>query len=153
VQLNQPNIEALKFRIGLSGTYWDKKPKFSILIGDTLYVQGAIELPAKETQYVEFSAELADDSAYCLKIRLENKTESDTLQSEDKSEILQDMLLNIESIEIDDIDVGIIKWTASKFVGDDPARPVLEACVNLGWNGSYMIEFKTPYYLWLLENM
>ena len=78
---------------------------------------------------------------------------NDVVQTEDKSEILQDMLLNIESLEIDDIELGTIKWTASKFVGDDPARPVLEACVNLGWNGSYMLEFKTPYYLWLLENM
>jgi len=146
-------METLKFRIGLSGTHWDKKPEFSILVGDTTYAKGSIELPAKETQYVEFSAELEEDSTYCLKIRLENKTDSDTLQSEDKSEILQDMLLNIESIEIDDIEVGTLKWTACKFVGDDPARPVLEACVNLGWNGSYMIEFKTPYYLWLLENM
>jgi len=145
-------METLKFRIGLSGTYWDKKPEFSILVGDTAYENGSIYLPSNQTQYVEFEAELEDDSTHCLKIRLENKTVFDTVQSEDKK-ILQDMILNIESIEIDGIEVGIMKWTTSKFVGDYPARPVLDACVNLGWNGSYMIEFKTPFYLWLLENM
>ena len=63
------------------------------------------------------------------------------------------MLLNIDSIEIDEIDISELKWSASEFVADDPNRPTLQECVNLGWNGSYQLKFTSPFYLWLLENM
>ena len=143
--------ETLNFRIGLSGTYWDKKSKFSVLVDDAVMSSG--EITSSETQYIEFTAELEDDASHVLKIRLENKTDADVVQNEDKTEIVKDMLLNIVSIEIDDIDLGQLLWSMSKFVGDDPARPIKEKCVNLGWNGAYTLEFNCPFYLWLLESL
>lgn len=143
--------ETLKFRIGLSGTFWEKVPLFSILIDKQNYVSDFID--SKETKYFEFTADLELDKTFTLRIRLENKTDSDTVQSEDKSEILKDMLLNIDHIEIDEIDIADLKWSHSEFVADDSARPTLKKCVNLGWNGSYELKFTTPFYLWLLESM
>jgi hypothetical protein len=100
---------------------------------------------------IEFSADVLEEQEHCLEIRLENKTNSDTIARGD--EIVKDMLLNIDSIEIDEIDLGEVKWNKSEFVADDPNRPTLKNCVNLGWNGSYQLKFTSPFYLWLLENM
>ena len=64
--MSQPK-ETLKFKIGLSGTFWDKVPQFSILIDDQNYVNGLID--SAETKYFEFSADLEEDKAFTLKIR------------------------------------------------------------------------------------
>ena len=85
------------------------------------------------------------------KISLVNKTDLDCFVDENGN-ITRDMLLNIESIEIDDIDLGVLKWTLSEFTPDDTAIAPLKSCVNLGWNGTYRLTFNTPFYVWLLEH-
>ena len=149
----QPKAETLKFKIGLSGTYWDKRPAYSILIDGVEQVSNFISCEPNIVEYEEFTVDLAEDLTHTLSIRLTNKTSVDTVQNAECTEILKDMLLNIQSIEIDDIDLGNLIWKHSKFVADDPTRPTIEECVNLGWNGSYNLTFSSPFYLWLLENM
>ena len=144
--------ETLHFKIGLSGTYWAKQPEYSILINDTVYNAGTITEASGETFYVEFDAEV-EEGACTLKIRLENKDWGDTVQNEDKTAIVKDMLLNIRSVEIDDINLGNLVYTKTQFVGDDPARPVLDKCQDLGWNGAWILAFENPFYFWLLENI
>ena len=149
MSLPAPNVEKLKFRIGLTGTFWDQQPKFTVWVDETKLAEG---VASAEIQYIEFFIEVDNDLKHELKVRLENKTDRDTVTDNDI--IVKDMLLNIESVEIDGIDIGHLKWVASKFYPDDTAtRPVLDGCVNLGWNGAYTIEFTCPYYLWLLENL
>ena len=69
------------------------------------------------------------------------------------------MLLNIEDIVIDDISIGSLKWTKSKYITDSEVMfqgkhtSTIKNCVNLGFNGSYILEFTLPYYVWLLENL
>lgn len=145
--------ETLTFKIGLSGTFWNKRPAFSVLLDDQKITNGSIVVAEKEIQYIEFSSEIAEDSNHKITIRLENKDSSDTVQSEDKTSIVKDMLLNIESIEIDEIELGSLLWSASTYIPDDNQFPETKNCVNLGWNGSYTLEFASPFYLWLLENM
>jgi hypothetical protein len=145
--------ETLSFKIGLSGTFWDKKPKCSVLINDKVIQQ--LELD-NEITYVEFTAEFEENTVNKLGIRLENKEDSDTVAIEldgGGHDILKDMLLNVESIEIDDISLDSLIWSASVYVPDDPGRPSLDQCVNLGWNGEYILEFTSPFYLWLLEKI
>lgn len=146
----QSEKETLKFKIGLSGTYWERKPQYTILIDDIKVAEGHAD---SSVSYVEFSHDLEDDKPHTINIRLENKTNYDVVQSDDKSTIIKDMLLNIESISIDDVDLGQLKWDKSTFKGDESGRPELTGCVNLGWNGTYTLEFSCPFYLWLLENM
>lgn len=148
--MSQPK-ETLKFKIGLSGTFWDKVPQFSILIDDKTYISGFAD--SKDTKYFEFTDDLEEDKIFTLKIRLENKSDFDTVESENKTEILKDLLLNIDHIEIDEIDIADLKWSLSEFIADDSLRPTLKNCVNLGWNGTYELKFTTPFYLWLLENI
>jgi len=147
------NVENLHIKVGLSGTFWDKPPKYSILFNGRVIYDHVVMPEQNTVVYKEFDVEAEEDKEHLLEIRLENKLYSDTVENADKTAILKDMLLNIQSIEIDDIDIGTLKWTASKFVGDDPKKPVLENCINLGWNGSYQLKFSSPFYLWLLENL
>jgi hypothetical protein len=149
----QPNTEPLTFRVGLSGTYWNRKPAYSISIDGVEQVSAIIAEDSGVVEYVEFTVAVTEDQEHLLEIKLLNKTDNDTVQSPDKAEIVKDMLLNIESISIDDIELGQIKWDHSEFVPVDPVRPVLKECVNLGWNGSYQLKFNSPFYLWLLEKM
>jgi len=152
----QGNKEKLKFNLSLSGTYWDKKPRYSILVDDKKMAAGSIDAASDSIIEIEFECELDEDAEHVLSIRLENKTNEDTVKTPAIGEpyvIEKDMLLNIHSIRIDDIDLGQLIWSASKFIGDDPRRPELTNCVNLGWNGAYILKFSSPFYLWLLENM
>lgn len=140
--------ESVKFEITLSGTYWDLVPEFSIAIDDKEFVHDSVT----ESQTFTFETELTEED-HVLKINFINKSDDQTVQNEDKTEILKDMLLNIEKISIDDIEIENLKWSGSKFVPKDPHKETLDNCVNLGWNGTYEIRFTSPVYLWLLENL
>lgn len=152
-KMNQPlpNVESLSFKIGISGTYWGKKPQYEILVNNDLQVSKEIAGQSNQIEYIEFQYNCAENSDFTLSINLVNKTDSDTVLDDNKT-IQKDMLLNIESIEIEGIELETLKWTASCFVADDPNKPNLYHCVNLGWNGSYKISMTSPFYLWLLEN-
>ena len=141
-------METLTFKIGLSGTFFNNVPAYSILLNGIKHASGKV---LAETKFIDFSDNIEEDQEHVLEIRLENKTSRDTIT--ENGEIIKDTLLNIDSIAIDDIELGDLKWSMSEFVGDDPARPILQRCVNLGWNGSYRLKFTSPFYLWLLENM
>ena len=147
------NSETLKFRIGVSGSYWDKKPAYSVSVDGVEQACAVIAADTGVVEYAEFTLAVMEDSPHLLEIKLLNKTDDDVVQSQDQTEIVKDMLLNIESISIDDIELGQLKWDESEFVAEDPARPTLKNCVNLGWNGSYRLKFSSPFYLWLLEKM
>jgi hypothetical protein len=141
--------EILHFKIALSATLWDKLPEWSICIDDKQVCQGSV---SSDKKFIEFDHSLIEGS-HTLSINLLNKTLNDTVENDDKTAIVKDMLLNIESVEIDEIDLGYLIYSKSKFVGTSRARPTLTKCVNLGWNGSWILPFDTPFYLWLLENM
>jgi len=147
------DTEKLHFKIGIGGTYWKKVPVYSILINDSVVIDHkTVTGASEETYYEEFDYTL-EEGPVVLKIRLENKDNSDTVQNEDKTAILKDMVLNIKNIEIDEIDIGFLIYTNGKFVGDDPERPVLDNCIDLGWNGTWTLPFESPFYIWLLENL
>jgi hypothetical protein len=146
-------MDSVHFDIGLSGTYWSRKPEYSVLVNDTEYDSG----PAGEFTNVSFTAELAADTDHVLKIKLLNKTPLDTIT--DNNVIVQDMLLNIHSIKINQVDIGLLLWSHSRYWLDSPRMingqitAYLDRCVNLGWNGTYEFKFTTPFYHWLLDNL
>ena len=149
--------ETLHFKIGVSGTYWDKKPHYTVWLDDQKHADATIGGHSNEVEFVEFDAGITEGS-HEFKIRLENKSDRD-VEKDGQGNILNDMLLNIESIEVDEIDLGQLKWSASVFTADQPKTingedwTVLNKCVNLGWNGTYTIKFDSPFYLWLLESL
>jgi hypothetical protein len=156
--------ETLAFKVGLSRTS-DKKPtEFKISINGNVIVQDKLLKSSNETEYFEFNYEIAEGDN-TLEITLLNKGFGDTVLDSDGN-IISDMLLNIESIEIDEIDLGSLKWTLSVYEPIYPERyrveaqkrgdelsPSVKNCVNLGWNGTWKLPFTSPFYIWLLENI
>jgi hypothetical protein len=153
------SVEKLAFKIGLSGTYHDRQPSYSVLINNNVVAEGTITVPSDEIFYVEFSADLLEEADHVLAVRLNNKQDTDVVESADKTVIVKDMLLNIDSVEIDDINIGSLKWTHSRYQLDVPHQfngttvSELTNCVNLGWNGAWEFAFRSPFYIWLLENL
>ena len=145
-------VETLHFKLGLAGTYWNKRPIYSVLVNDKIIETKEIATASEELFYVEFDADV-EEGACKLQVRLENKDWTDTIQNEDKTAILKDMMLHIRSVEIDEISLGNFLYTKSLFVGDDPERPVLDNCIDMGWNGTWALDFEAPFYIWLLENI
>lgn len=149
------NQETLHFKIGLAGNYWDKVPIYSILIDDKILFTKEIATPTGEVDFIEFDVDVAEGPRI-LKIRLENKTDDQVVKDNNTKEdfvIVKDMLLHIDSIEIDEINLGDLVWKKSTFTGDDTSRPTLVKCVDLGWNGTWALPFESPFYIWLLENI
>ena len=148
------NNETLKFKIGLSGTYWDKKPEFKIFVDNICTTHTSITAPTGEVEYVEFTADVEEEKEHSLRIQLLNKEETDVVKTADETGIEKDMLLNIETIEIDDIELEFLKWSLSMFTPDTPFSGYPKnMTVNLGLNGTYEIKFDSPFYIWLLSNM
>jgi hypothetical protein len=147
------NEEKLYFAITLTGTYWGKRPQFSVWLDDHVITQSEIAGQAQQT--VNFDRTLTE-GPHTLKIRLENKESSDTII--ENGEVVKDMLLNIDDITIDDISLGNLLWSA-EYILDHPQDykgqeiTHLDGCVNLGWNGTYVLKFDSPFYIWLLEKL
>ena len=146
--------ETLTFKISLTGTYWSKKPNFSIFLNDELIEQKDIE--NESVHEIVFERGVVEDQEHELKIRLNNKQDEDTII--ENTQIVKDMILNIDGIEIDDIDIGNLRWTAEYKL--DQAREYngkqtdhIDNCVNLGFNGTYTLKFTSPFYIWLLEKL
>ena len=145
--------ENLSFKISLTGTFWDRRPQFSVWLDDHVVVQSEISSSAE--QIVVFERRV-DEGDHTLKIRLENKTVNDTVIKHD--EVLKDMLLNIDDITIDDISLGSLLWSAEYILDQKQTYKGqeidhLDGCVNLGWNGTYVLKFTSPFYIWLLEKL
>jgi len=145
--------ENLEFKISLTGTFWDRRPQFSVWLDDHVVIQS--EIAGAAEQIVSFERRISK-GAHELKIRLENKTNGDTVV--ENGQVVKDMLLNIDDITIDDISLGNLLWSA-EYVLDRPQLykgqeiDHLDGCVNLGWNGTYMLKFTSPFYIWLLEKL
>ena len=145
--------ENLSFNISLTGTFWDRRPQFSVWLDDHVVIQSEISSAAE--QIISFERRV-DEGAHELKIRLENKTTNDTVI--ESGEAVKDMLLNIDDITIDDISLGNLLWSAEyildkkqMYKGQEVDH--LDGCVNLGWNGTYVLKFTSPFYVWLLEKL
>lgn len=156
--------ETLHFKIGLSSSSNKKKPKFIVSLNGDQYIDSQITTDAQVPEFFEFDAEIAEGECQ-LVIEFVNKTVYDTVLDA-QGNIVDDLLLNIESIEIDDIDLGSLCWTASDYKPNYPdsykrqiadqgleLQKSVKNCVNLGWNGSWILPFRSPFYIWLLENI
>ena len=145
--------ENLNFKISLTGTFWDRHPQFSVWLDNHVVIQS--EIASEAEQIVNFERRV-DEGQHELKIRLENKTVNDTVI--ENGEVVKDMLLNIDDITIDDISLGNLLWSAEyildeKQIYQGQEIDHLDGCINLGWNGTYVLKFSCPFYIWLLEKL
>ena len=143
--------ETLKIALRLSGTYWRRQPEYVVCVDGVEKSSALVETPSGESFNLEFDVNVEEDVDHILTVSLVNKMDVDTVQNEDKTVILKDMILNIESLEIDDISVGELLWKNSEYHMDD--GDYMAECINLGKNGTWSFKFSSPFYIWLLENM
>jgi hypothetical protein len=156
--------EKIQIRLGLSGTYWDKKPQYRISFNDSVLKEGFITAPSGEVEIFNFDVDYETDEG-TIKVELLNKTPEDTKKDNyddpNNFKIVADMLLNIVSLEIDDIDLAQIPYKHGVYTtktpviykgSDKPTTTILE-CTNMGWNGAWSLTWTNPFYLWLLETM
>lgn len=153
-------IETFGFKIGLSGTYWgNRKPQYRISLSGKECCRGTISAASGEVEYFEFRGDFEEGKTYRLEISLLNKIPKLDVVKDSEGNITKDFLLNVESVEIDGIDISSLRHGASRYELDQPqeyqGRTVTELtnCVNLGFNGTYVLEFTVPFYLWLLDNI
>jgi hypothetical protein len=151
--------ESFHVKLSLSGTFYEKRPIFSVLLNDTPIISHReISADSDVTEFIEFDANVStgDNS---ISLIFENKGPRDTIENEDKTSIIKDMLLNIVDIEFDDISLGNLLYELGEYKTDAPVTingeetTLVKNCVNLGWNGVWTLHFTSPFYIWMLENV
>lgn len=96
-----------------------------------------------------------DESNHQFKMIFKNKT-SDHTKIDNSGNILSDEHLLVENIRFDDINVDHMFIELSKYRHDTNGTQDLTDhpfCGYLGCNGIVTLDFSTPFYIWLLENM
>ena len=156
--------EKLKFKLVLYATMWDKPPHAEIMINDQSHFNGEITGTEDNPDVVEFEQELEEGEKYNLIINRSGKSKNQTIINE-KGDILKDQLLNIKSIEIDEIDIGALvyegvykpqypePWATQQKQADIDLPETFKNVTKMGHNGTWTFSFESPFYMWLLENL
>ncbi len=142
--------EQVAIDIELSSTNWNERyPGARVYINHTLIFENLIAEPTK----VSWQGTTQDRNK--ITVEMYNKKPGDTVTNKNGA-IVKDVTLNINSITLDDIELDNLLWTNSIYYPntDETGAPEsMKECVNLGWNGRWELEFDSPVYLWLLENL
>jgi hypothetical protein len=97
-----------------------------------------------------------EDGEHELKFVLKNKT-SDHTQINEQGDIVKDARLLIKNVKFDEIELGydcFTKLARYHHSYNTDQEPVAETFYGeMGCNGCVVLQFTTPGYLWLLENM
>ena len=111
--------------------------------------------PGTDAQDITVEFDDTDDQSHVLEFVLSGKTIEHT-KITDQGEITSDVRVRIQDIAFDDIEIDQIVSELAEyhhdFNGTQPAT-VDRFYGEMGCNGTVRLEFTTPIYLWLLENM
>jgi len=156
--------ENLKFKLELHATMWNKPPHAEIMINDKVLFKGDITGSEDKPDVIEFEHELTEGVPYNLIIKRSGKGKYETVIN-DKGDILKDQLLNIKSIEIDEIDIGGLvyegvytpqypePWASQQKDAGFELQESFKNVTRMGHNGTWTFSFGSPFYMWLLENL
>lgn len=119
----------------------------SVLIVDISHVTGP--------QHIQHTIS-DEDGEHELKFVLKNKTSQHT-QIDEQGNIVKDARLIVKNLKFDEIELGFdcfTKIAQYHHSYNTDQTPVVETFYNeMGCNGYVVLNFTTPVYLWLLENM
>ena len=156
--------EKLNFKLELYATMWDKSPHAEILIDNNRYFNGNITGTEHEPNIIEFEHTLEEGKSYELLIKRSGKDKNQTVVN-DKGDILKDQLLHIKNIEIDEIDIGALvyegvytpdypePWATQQRESGKELPESFKNVTKMGHNGTWSLQFESPFYMWLLENL
>ena len=135
--------EKLKFRVGISGNYKVTAPEYKILLDQVEIKHDFIKEPGKKIELIEFEAEL-DEMEHILEVELLNKNATK-----------EHILLNIDSLEIDEIDLGFLRHTKGiiypKVSAITPGYHT-NSKIKIGLKGIYSDQTNGPKYEIYLNN-
>lgn len=146
-------MEKVNIKFTLEPEWFNNAPKIKVAINDQTLLD--VELGTR-LEY-EQTVELEDDSNHQLTFTLHNKTKYDTVVKDGVIE--KDTLIKISNIELEDIDLtSMLSLNKELFYyeHDNNGTTQLEKHTlydTLGCNGTATINFTTPFYIWLLENL
>ena len=158
------SAEKLKFKLELYATMWDRPPVAEILMNDKSYFKGDITTTEDKPTLIEFEHECEEGKDHRLVIKRSGKGENQAVVN-DKGDLLKDQLLNIKSIEIDEIDIGALvyegtytpdypePWTTQQREAGVELQESFKNVTRMGHNGTWKFKFASPFYMWLLENL
>ena len=109
----------------------------------------------KETQPVTVELEDQDDAEHELRLVLKNKTTAHT-QVDEHGNIVADARLLITDVAFDEIRLGHMFSEQAVYTHDfNGTGTATEEMFygEMGCNGTVILKFTTPMYLWLLEHM
>ena len=156
--------EKLKFKLNLYATMWDKPPHVEILINNHSHFKSAVTGTEDNPDTIEFTHDCDEDKEYKLIMKRSGKFPNQTIVNE-KGDLLKDQLLNIKSIEIDEIDIGALvyegvytphypePWATQQRESGHDLKDSFKNVTRMGWNGEWVFTFKSPFYMWLLDNL
>jgi len=156
--------EKLKFKLELYATMWDKPPHAEVLINDMSNFSGEITGTEEKPDVIEFEQELEEGKEYNLVILRSGKDQNQTVVNEN-GDLLKDQMLNIKSIEIDEIDIGALvyegvytpkypePWATQQKDAGVELKESFTNVTQIGHNGEWRFTFSSPFYMWLLENL
>jgi len=156
--------EKLKFKLELYATMWDRPPHAEILIGDKSHFKGDITGTEDKPNVIEFEQTADEGKDYELIIKRLGKVRGQTVIN-DNGDILKDQSLHIKGIEIDEIDIGALMyegvyspeypepWASQQKSAGKELPETFKNVTQMGHNGEWRFPFKSPFYIWLLENL
>ena len=134
-----------------------------ILINDESHYRSEIEGTEDKPTVIEFEHTLEEGKEYTLKIIRSGKDVKQTVV--EAGNIAKDQLLHIKSIEIDEIDIGALvyegvytptypePWATQQRQANNELPVSFKNVTNMGHNGVWELQFSSPFYMWLLENL
>ena len=158
------STEKLKFKLQLFSTHWLNKPHVDIHLNGKSQWKGPISTDEDNPQIIEFEHECNEGDDVELTLHRSGKTIRDCVVN-DKGDILKDQMLHIKSIDIDEIDLGALvyegvytpeypePWATQQKDAGVELKKSFTNVTQMGFNGTWTFSFKSPFYMWLLDNL
>ena len=147
-------METVEVKFTLEPVWFNNAPNIKVAINNNILLDTQLEEKLDFKQTVE----LSEDDSHQLTFTLYDKTDNDTVISED-GVIEKDTLIKISTLELEDIDLtSMLSLNKESFYyeHDTNGSAQLEKHTlydTLGCNGTATINFTTPFYVWILENL
>ena len=94
------------------------------------------------------------EQEHLLEIEMSNKMANHTVL-DNNNQIVQDRVIELETVSLNDIELGQVFLDAARYYHDfNGSQPAVEDQFYgiMGCNGIVKLKFRSPVYLWLLEN-
>lgn len=141
-------LETVKLDITLNSNYQTHPPKARILIdGKEIFKQHITDSTTLSQQI-----ELTPGTNHQLAIELRHKLPEHTV-IDDQGKIIEDSVLLIESFSIEDVEITEQLSTNEKQFYYEHSGGRHQLYNTLGVNGKAIINFSSPIYIWMLENI